>query len=66
MADLREAVKGDDAAAIAVKANALQRQSAKLVEAAHTSRQASSGPGARSADDGVVDAEFTEIDDDKK
>lgn len=65
-ADLREAVKNDDAATIGAKASALQQQSMKVAEAAQASSRSSPGSDTRPADDGVVDAEFTEIDDDKK
>ncbi|MQB44996.1 molecular chaperone DnaK [Rhizobium sp. ICMP 5592] len=68
MADLREAVKGDDASAISAKASALQQQSMKLAEAAQAEAQRPSDTGAsQAANDDVVDAEFTEVgDDDKK
>ncbi|SFU21661.1 molecular chaperone DnaK [Mesorhizobium sp. YR577] len=67
MADLREAVKGDDASAISAKANALQQQSMKLAEAVHAASQSSAGAGAAQSDgDNVVDAEFTEVEDDDK
>uniref|UniRef100_A0A9E7ZYR8 Chaperone protein DnaK n=1 Tax=Bosea sp. NBC_00436 TaxID=2969620 RepID=A0A9E7ZYR8_9HYPH len=66
--DLREAAKGDDAAAIEKAVNALQQASMKLAEAMQAPHQASAGTGsAQAGGDGVVDAEFTEIkDDDKK
>jgi molecular chaperone DnaK len=65
--DLREAAKGDDIAAIQAKANALQQASMKLAEAMQASTQAGSEAGpAQAGGDGVVDADFTEIDDDKK
>ncbi|MGE7471922.1 molecular chaperone DnaK [Bosea sp. NPDC003192] len=65
---LREAAKGDDVAAIQAKANALQQASMKLAEAMQASAQAGpeAGPAQQAGGDGVVDAEFTEIDDDKK
>ncbi len=74
MADLREALKGDDAAAIQAKTNALAQASMKLGEAMYKAQQESQagtgGPGAGSGEPGkkedVVDAEFTEVDDDKK
>jgi len=74
MADLREAVKGDDVEAIRAKTNALAQASMKLGEAMYAQAQAGaagSGAGgeggakAESKED-VVDAEFTEVDDDKK
>ena len=68
LADLKEALKGDDAAAISAKSNALAQASMKLGEAMY--KQAQEGPhadgGAGGAKDDVVDAEFTEVDDDKK
>ncbi|NTH14891.1 molecular chaperone DnaK [Agrobacterium rhizogenes] len=67
MADLREAVKGDDASAISAKASALQQQSTKLAEAAQAGAQSPSGTSAsQAANDDVVDAEFTEVEDDDK
>ncbi|MGD0023866.1 MAG: Hsp70 family protein, partial [Xanthobacteraceae bacterium] len=71
MADLKEALKGDDAAAITAKTNALQQASMKLGEAMYKqSAEQPGGAGGGGAADGkkedVVDAEFTEVDDDKK
>ena len=76
MADLKEALKGTDAAAITAKSNALAQASMKLGEAMYKQQQeaaAGGGPdgGAPGGDGGakkedVVDAEFTEVDDDKK
>ena len=43
MADLRQALKADDADAIAVKAGVLQQQSVKLAEAAQAPPQAPPG-----------------------
>ncbi|QDW36111.1 molecular chaperone DnaK [Bradyrhizobium sp. KBS0727] len=65
MADLREALKGNDAALITVKSNTLQQASVKLGEAVYAQSQHSPGT-APSGNENVVDAEFTEIDDDKK
>jgi molecular chaperone DnaK len=73
MADLKEALKGDDAAAITAKTNTLTQASMKLGEAVYKQSQ-DGGPGAGGDDAGptsgakedVVDAEFTEVDDDKK
>jgi molecular chaperone DnaK len=65
MADLREALKGNDAPVITAKANALQQVSVKLGEAVYAQSQHSPGappPG----NENVVDAEFTEIDDENK
>ena len=76
MADLKEALKGDDAEAITAKTNALAQASMKLGEAmykqAQEARAAPGGPVARlrwraaGKKEDVVDAEFTEVDDDKK
>ncbi|CAN7689950.1 molecular chaperone DnaK [Rhizobium rhizogenes] len=67
MADLREAIKGDDASAISTKASALQQQAMKLAEAAQAGAQSPSDAGtSQAANDDVVDAEFTEVDDDDK
>jgi molecular chaperone DnaK len=71
MADLKEALKGDDADAITAKTNALAQASMKLGEAVY--KQAAEQPaggadggGAEGKKEDVVDAEFTEVDDDKK
>jgi molecular chaperone DnaK len=76
IADLKEALKGDDADTIQAKTNALAQASMKLGEAMYKSQpegQPGDGPGAGAAPGGepgkkddVVDAEFTEVDDDKK
>ncbi|MCC8936167.1 molecular chaperone DnaK [Bradyrhizobium sp. Arg68] len=66
MSDLREALKGDDATTINTKVNSLQLHSMKLAEAMQSAAQGVSGSAPSSGGDNVVDAEFTEIDDDKK
>src|SRR5499433_1686899 len=77
MADLKEALKGSDAGAITAKTNALAQASMKLGEAMYKQTQegaeAAGGPGGPGSDgaaggknEDVVDAEFTEVDDDKK
>src|SRR6266536_1151865 len=74
MADLREAVKGEDADAIRQKTNTLAQASMKLGEAMYAQAQAGAGGGAgpdsgeakSETKEDVVDAEFTEVDDDKK
>jgi molecular chaperone DnaK len=73
MADLKEALKGDDADALTAKTNALAQASMKLGEAMYKQSaepQPADGAGASPGGDGkkedVVDAEFTEVDDDKK
>src|SRR5215472_6709756 len=71
MADLKEALKGDDAEAIQAKTNALAQASMKLGEAMYKAQEGAGGaapggaPGGAKKDD-VVDAEYTEVDDDKK
>src|SRR5690349_16989153 len=77
MADLKEALKGTDAAAIEAKTNALAQASMKLGEAMYKQAQegaaaggpggdGSGGEGSGGKNEDVVDAEFTEVDDDKK
>ncbi len=76
IAALKEAIKGDDAEDIKAKTNTLAQASMKLGEAMYKAQQAeggaapeggeapaSNGPG---ADDNVVDADFEEVDDQKK
>src|SRR6201747_2251213 len=75
--DLKKEVEGGDAEAISAKANTLAQASMKLGEAMYKSQQEGQ-PGDGGADAGaapggepgkkedVVDAEFTEVDDDKK
>ena len=76
MADLKEALKGSDADAIKAKSDALAQASMKLGEAMYKQAQENAGAGPGGAAPGgsaggakkedVVDAEFTEVDDDKK
>jgi molecular chaperone DnaK len=77
MAELRTARDGDDLDAITAKTGALTQASMKLGEAMYAAQaaagggpDASGGPGGPGAgakkDDGVVDADFTEVKDDKK
>ena len=75
IADLEEAVKGDDKEAIEEKTKALTEVAGKLAERAYAQaneQQGGAGPeagqeaGDTPADDNVVDAEFEEVDDDKK
>jgi molecular chaperone DnaK len=65
IADLKEALKGTDPEAITAKTNALAQASMKLGEAMYKQAQEAGGGAAGQKDD-VVDAEFTEVDDDKK
>jgi molecular chaperone DnaK len=64
VSDLKEALKGDDAEAITAKTNTLAQTSMKLGEAMYK-QQAESDAAKDAAKDDVVDAEFTEVDDDK-
>ncbi len=73
VAELREAMKGDDKDAIEAKTTRLSEASAKLAERAYAQKQESGDKPAgaeatrdnATADD-VVDAEFEEVDDNKK
>jgi len=70
IAALKEAVKGEDADDIQSKTQALAQASMKLGEAMYKAQQAgaegSAPEGEAPKDDNVVDAEFSEVDDDKK
>jgi molecular chaperone DnaK len=72
IAAVKEAVKSDDADAIKSKTDALAQASMKLGEAMYKAQQDQGGqgaaPGEESApkDENVVDAEFSEVDEDKK
>src|SRR5262249_19912908 len=75
LADLKEALKGDDVANIQAKTNALAQASMKLGEAMYKQQADAQGGGSPGGPDAgasggkkedVVDAEFTEVDDDKK
>ena len=71
IADLKEALKGDDPETITTKTNALATASMKLGEAIYNQQQGGDGApggvdeGSGDKQDDVVDAEFTEVDDDK-
>jgi molecular chaperone DnaK len=64
VSDLKEALKGDDAEAIKAKTNTLAQASMKLGEAMYK-QQAETDAARDAKKDDVVDAEFTEVDDDK-
>jgi molecular chaperone DnaK len=64
VSDLKEALKGDDAEAIKAKSNTVAQASMKLGEAMYK-QQAEADAAKDAAKDDVVDAEFTEVDDDK-
>jgi len=74
IADLKEALKGTDSEAITAKTNALAQASMKLGEAMYKPPEGAPGatPGGEpggaggAKKDDVVDAKFTEVDDDKK
>jgi molecular chaperone DnaK len=79
VAELRGVLDGDDVEAIKAKTDALAQASMKLGEAMYSAQAGAEGPGAdgdpgsgaggsRSSADGddVVDADFEEVDDDKK
>jgi molecular chaperone DnaK len=67
VSDLKEALKGDDAEAIKAKTNTLAQASMKLGEAMYKQQQAEAEGAASGTEkkDDVVDAEFTEVNDDK-
>jgi molecular chaperone DnaK len=67
IAELEEAMKGNDAAAIAAKTETLGMETGKAFEAARAS--AAPGGGAQApggGDDDVVDADFEDVSDDRK
>jgi molecular chaperone DnaK len=76
MADLKEAVKGDDVGTIQAKTQTLAQVSMKLGEAMYAQKpgggETPPGPdggtagGSETKKEDVVDAEFTEVDDDKR
>jgi molecular chaperone DnaK len=73
MAALKAAIKNDDADDIKAKTNALAQASMKLGEAMYKQQQEAGAAGGATGSEGaggkqedVVDAEFTEVDDDKK
>jgi molecular chaperone DnaK len=72
IAALKEAIKGDDAEDMKAKTNTLAQASMKLGEAMYKASQAEAGGAApeggeaTKADDNVVDADFEEVEDDKK
>ena len=66
--DLKGSLESEDAEVIATKTQALIQASMKLGEAMYKAQQGDAGGDAseQPSDDGVVDAEFEEVDDDKK
>ncbi|OQW61264.1 MAG: molecular chaperone DnaK [Proteobacteria bacterium SG_bin9] len=65
VSDLKEALKGDDAEAIKAKTNTLAQASMKLGEAMYKQQAEGDAAAGAAKKDDVVDAEFTEVDDDK-
>ncbi|HWU13308.1 MAG TPA: Hsp70 family protein, partial [Caulobacter sp.] len=63
--DLKSALEGEDVEAIQAKTQALIQASMKLGEAMYSAQQGAEGGEEAAADDGVVDAEFEEVDDSK-
>ncbi|KQV62194.1 MULTISPECIES: molecular chaperone DnaK [unclassified Caulobacter] len=65
--ELKAALEGEDVEAIQAKTQALIQASMKLGEAMYAAQQGSAdgADDAEAADDGVVDAEFEEVDDNK-
>jgi molecular chaperone DnaK len=71
IAETKTAIEGGDAEAMKDKATALGQVAMKLGQAIYEKQQASEGApagddAAKPADDDVVDAEFSEVEDDKK
>ena len=66
LADLKSALEGDDAEAISAKTQTLIQASMKLGEAMYKAQAEGGSTGEAKADDGVVDAEFEEVDDGHK
>ena len=66
--DLKTALEGEDLEDIKAKTQTLAQASMKLGEAMYASQQGGGGAndGEEPADDGVVDAEFEEVNEDKK
>ena len=66
LADLKSALEGDDAEAISAKTQTLIQASMKLGEAMYKAQTEGADGAEDKADDGVVDAEFEEVDDSHK
>jgi len=70
VAALKTALEGDDVEAITARTNELMQASMKLGQAMYEAQQASEGGDAGAAgakkDDDVIDADFQEVDDNKK
>ena len=67
IADLKSALEGEDVEAIQARTQALSQAAMKLGEAMYQAQQASGGGGTEAAsEDGVVDAEFEEVDEEPR
>ncbi len=66
LADLKSAREGEDLEAITSKTQTLMQASMKLGEAMYKAQASANEGGVAPNDDGVVDAEFEEVDGDKK
>lgn len=71
LSDVKDALKGDSKDALETKTKALAEASASIAQKAYEEAQAAEGAtagsdGSSSEDDGVVDAEFEEVDDTSK
>jgi molecular chaperone DnaK len=73
MAETKTAIEGGDPEVMKEKANALAQSAMKMGQAIYEQEQAAGGAGSgaapadeAAADDNVVDAEFSEVDEDKK
>jgi molecular chaperone DnaK len=65
LTELKAALEGEDVEAIQAKTQALIQASMKLGEAMYSAQQGDGEGDEAAADDGVVDAEFEEVDDSK-
>jgi molecular chaperone DnaK len=66
LADLKSSLEAEDAEAINTKTQTLIQASMKLGEAMYKAQSGEAGDSEGKADDGVVDAEFEEVDDEHK
>ena len=68
IADLKSALEGEDVDSIQAKTQALSQAAMKLGEAMYQAQQsgAAGAPEGAAAEDGVVDAEFEEVDDEPR
>ena len=66
IADLKADLEGENAEAITAKTQTLMQASMKLGEAMYSAQQTAGGDAGGAAEEGVVDAEFEDVSDDKK